>query len=251
MDHQTSASPKSETEAPSIDAVLCRVATEKDLNAIATDPGAIEKLGFTGIVAPKSLLTTATSIGIRECGLMIHQEPSDVDLGDSIDLSVWTSDAPPSAEKIWDALEKSPDYSPGVDLTNDDLSTRRRNEVVTALQMAAPPIPVAQISAPLLYSASHREQRELLRSLIFWRKRFGIARHPSNLVHAGDDGLLIFTIDSWLIALNQNQDEVSIDLGSRGSMWLMLGTQREVHLHGALLVLPGYSGAIMANELAR
>ena len=70
-------------------------------------------------------------------------------------------------------------------------------------------------------------------------------------VHAGEDGTLVLILGSWLVALNWNDEEISIDVGSGGSMWLMLGTPCDVQLQGSLLVLPAYSGAILANELAR
>lgn len=96
-----------------------------------------------------------------------------------------------------------------------------------------------------------RELLEFYRSLVFWRKRFGISRCQPRLVHAGDDGLLVFTTDSWLIALNRSNEEVGVDLGTYGSMWLSLATDNGVKLYGSELVLPEYSGAVLANELAR
>jgi glycosidase len=105
---------------------------------------------------------------------------------------------------------------------------------------------------PMMWGSS--QDKDLLgyyRSLVFWREKFDIARGRPQLVHAGDDGMLIFTTDSWLIAINRSDEEVGIDLGSYGSMWLSLATGNDVKLYGSELVLPAYSGAILANELAR
>ena len=99
--------------------------------------------------------------------------------------------------------------------------------------------------------AQDRELLEFYRSLVFWRKKFGISALSPRLVHAGNDGLLIFTADAWLIAINRGSDEVGIDLGSYGSMWLTLSTDNGVRLFGSELVLPPYTGAILANERAR
>ncbi len=89
------------------------------------------------------------------------------------------------------------------------------------------------------------------RALVFWREKFAIADAVPRLVHAGDDGTLIFTTDAWLIAINRSNHEIGIDLGSYGSMWLSLATGNDVNLYGSELVLPAYSGAILANERAR
>lgn len=106
--------------------------------------------------------------------------------------------------------------------------------------------------APIAWGSSiDKELLEYVRSVIFWRKKFGLSHASPRLVHAGSDGTLIFTTDSWLIAINRNEEETVIDLGSYGSMWLSLATENDVKLYGSELVLPPQSGAVLANELAR
>ncbi len=105
---------------------------------------------------------------------------------------------------------------------------------------------------PMLWGAD--QDADLLgvyRSLVFWRKQFAIARQSPDLVHAGDDGTLIYRIGPWLVVINSNTDDLAIDVGSGGAMWLSLATDRDVHLHGSVLHLPAWSGAILANERAR
>lgn len=105
---------------------------------------------------------------------------------------------------------------------------------------------------PMLWGAQqNRELKEFYRSLIFWRKKFEVTQAIPRLVHAGDDGLLIYTVGSWLVAINRSDEEVGIDLGSYGSMWLSLATDNGVKLYGSELVIPAYGGAVLANELAR
>lgn len=121
------------------------------------------------------------------------------------------------------------------DLTHEDGSRR--------LEESRPPM--------LWNSDQDKDLLDFYRSLVFWRKKFRIAQARPRLVHAGNDGLLVFTTDSWLIALNRSDEEIGIDLGSYGSTWLSLATGNDVKLYGSELVLPAYSGAILANELAR
>lgn len=228
------------------DDVICRIDDASALAIIAGAPDPIRHIGFTGILYSGEMdennqcdLETLADIGF----------PNHVakQMDSAFDLSRTGIDA----SALWERLEKSPPYTFGADLSAEAPDIRSQNEAITLLQMSIRPIPIVPIRVPLVYSSALREQRELLRSLVFWRKRFDIARHNPNLIHAGDDGLLIFTIDSWLVTVNKNPDEAAIDLGSQGSMWLMLGTQRDVHLHGSMLILPPHSGAIVANELAK
>lgn len=152
----------------------------------------------------------------------------------------------------------------------------RRLKIAAMLQMALPSPPVIyygtetglsqwhdleypdgsrrmeESRVPMIWGdGQDRELLEFYRSLVFWRNKFGIATANPQLVHAGSDGLLIFTTSSWLIAINRGSDEVRIDLGRYGSMWLSLSTDNGVRLFGSELVLPAYSGSVLANELAR
>lgn len=113
------------------------------------------------------------------------------------------------------------------------------------LQMSLPTVPVINLPEATL----SRDDTELVRSLVFWRQRFGILFQHPDLVHAGD-GLLLYRVSGWLVALNLTPDDTSIGLEHDGSMWLMLGTHRQAQLQGGLLDLPAWSGAILANERA-
>ncbi|MCO5223786.1 MAG: alpha-amylase family glycosyl hydrolase [Thermomicrobiales bacterium] len=105
---------------------------------------------------------------------------------------------------------------------------------------------------PMLWGDdADRDVQEFYRSLLFWRDRHGIAALTPSLVHAGDDGTLIYRIDPWLVLLNRSDDEIEIALGSYGSLWLMLATNNTVRLHGSRLILSRYSGAVLGNEHAR
>lgn len=225
--------------------VFCFVSNHLEFDEIVAAPEVLDQIGFTGMVVTDH---NASTDSLKQRGFQLHDL---AELKPVFDLSQWVTATPLSSEEIWMAHEKQPYVSLGVDIAIADDLQRRKHEAATLFQIAASPVPVVRINAALLYSTTYREQRELLRSLVFWRKRFEVSRHRPRLVHSGDDGLLIFIIDSWLISVNMNPDEATIDLGQQGSMWLMLGSQRDVHLHGSMLVLPPYSGAIVANEAAR
>lgn len=246
MDQQTPIPATNANQAVNTDAVLFRAASSADLEVFAAEPAPLHHIGFTGILTPGGSSDTSgdTLNVLAESGLSVLDE----DAGES---ALRLSSTRSSAVEIWTSLESEPVFTDGADLSVDTATDRHQGEAITLLQMAVKPVPIVPVTSNLVYSGALREQRELLRSLVFWRKRFDIARHQPKLVHAGEDGLLIFIVDSWLVTVNQNADEAAIDLGSYGSMWLMLGTQRDVHLHGSMLVLPPYSGAIVANELAR
>ena len=228
------------------DDVIFRINSLPDLCQFASDPTPLKHIGFTGIVISEDIAAegAAEIASLEQQEFAIH---GGAYFGNTVDLATPNV----SAEALWKEIEASPVGSIGSGLAHKTGSIRYQAEATTLVQMTTRPVPVVPITPQLIYSSDLREQRELLRSLVFWRKRFEIARQAANLVHAGDDGLLIYTVDSWLVSVNQNDEEVSIDLGSHGSMWLMLGTQRDVHLHGSLLILPPFSGAIVANELAR
>lgn len=229
--------------------MLCLLETPEDLALIAVQPEPLKHIGFTDVVLGPGIATGEEIPAMSELtkqGLTVHKS---LNIESAVDLSISSGDF--SASAFWRDLEAEPRFSLSGQMEAATGQGRSRTEAAILLQMTSRPVPIVHISRRLVYSSELREQRELLRSLVFWRKRFDIAQHSFNLVHAGDDGLLIFTVDSWLVTLNQNPEESSIDLGNHGSMWLMLGTQRDVHLHGSMLILPAWSGAIVANELAR
>lgn len=242
MDQPTPTTNANVTDAPRQDDVLCLLKSQELLESVATYPKPLDQIGFTGVVLGDDVEGDTESI--EKLGLSIYREG---EIGASFAFEGFSSDTGASADEFWTRLQADPPTSFGVEISE----STPRNEATTLLQLSVNPIPIVPVSEALLYASSHREQRELLRSAVFWRKRFEIARHTPRLVHAGEDGLLIYSVDSWLVSINQNPDEASIDLGSHGSMWLMLGTQRDVHLHGSMLILPAFSGAVVANELAR
>ena len=105
---------------------------------------------------------------------------------------------------------------------------------------------------PMLWGADQdRELLEFYRSLVFWRKKFGIGHERPQLVHAGDDGTLVFATGAWLVAINRSAEAIDIALDDTSSLWLALGSEADVHLHGLRLVLPPYSGAIVASQGVR
>jgi cyclomaltodextrinase / maltogenic alpha-amylase / neopullulanase len=97
-------------------------------------------------------------------------------------------------------------------------------------------------------STQDRDLHEFYRSLIFWRNKWGVHGMSRRLVHAGQDGLLLFLVGSWLVVINRTDQEHCINLGSHGSMWLALATGNDVKLHGEVLQVPPMSGAILAAE---
>ena len=242
MDRSTQANTANDTEALQRDDVVCRISTSAELASVSSYPKPLEQIGFTGVVLPEGVNGDISPI--EQLGIRVYQDDGDRSF---LDLASFSAQSDVSARAVWTELERAPISTFGVDLTSGD----RWHEATTLLQMSISPVPIVPVNEALLYSSQFREQRELLRSAVFWRKRFEIARHQTNLIHAGEDGLLIFSVDSWLVCINQNTEEAGIDLGNHGSMWLMLGTQRDVHLHGSMLILPAYSAAVVANELAR
>lgn len=105
---------------------------------------------------------------------------------------------------------------------------------------------------PMLWGPDQdRDLLDFYRSLVFWRKKFGVDKLEVRLVHAGDDGTLVYTVGQWLVVINRSGEPADIALDEPGSIWLALGTEREVQLQGSLISLPPYSGAILANQLAR
>lgn len=100
--------------------------------------------------------------------------------------------------------------------------------------------------APMPWGAGQdRELRSFYRALIHWRKSHGIFATSPMLVHAGDDGLLVFRAGPWFIVVNRSGEEIAIDFERHGEVWLALGTEFDIQLHGSALQLPAMSGAIL------
>lgn len=99
---------------------------------------------------------------------------------------------------------------------------------------------------PMLWGADQdRDLRSFFRALIHWRKSHPIFAASPILVHAGDGGLLVFRTDVWFIVINRSDEEIAIDFARHGEVWLALGTEFDVQLHGSALQLPAMSGAIL------
>lgn len=228
-----------------LDKIICNIENLADLEALASlsgDAGTTEltKLGFTSV-------TTSVS---TQSMLSLPAEPAE-QLEHAQSLDELITEPSTSSESLWESLL-------GSDLPlRFHGASEECEQAALMLQMSLPRLPIYDLNQRLVpdtaayASRPAREFRELLRSLTFWRTRFRIGHTRPRLVHADDSGLLIYIIDSWLIALNFTDDDVSVDVGTGGAMWLMLATGHSVHLHGSLLELPANSGAILANELAR
>lgn len=230
-----------------LERIICRIDAADDLSNLISAPDhpvgqELIKLGFTNLLLPGR----ADGSGIAGIGTVSETEiPAPVDLADL---------ARQSGSAIWSILELK--FGQGASVLDTQQPTHH-SKAALMLQMSTPLVPVVPIDGRMIpgrhayVAASGREFRELFRSLTFWRTRFHIVRARPRLVHADDSRLLIYVIDSWLVVLNLNESEEAVDIGQTGAMWLMLGTDRDVHLHGSLLVLPAGTGAILANELAQ
>lgn len=149
----------------------------------------------------------------------------------------------------------------------------RRLKIAALLQMALPGPPVIYYGTEVGLSQWHdleypdgtrrmeesrtpmpwrtgqdRDLHEFYRSLVFWRKRWGVHQLRRRLVHADPDGLLLVLVGSWLVVINRTEQDHGVDLGTHGSMWLALATGNDVQLHGEVLQVPAMSGAIVAAE---
>ena len=231
-----------------MDKIICNIDNLADLEvleSLAGDAGTAElaRLGFNAVIPPVSSQTI----------LGPPAEPAD-HLKNAQSLDELVSNPAVSSESLWDSLLSSNHSARPIRLHSP---SQEREQVALMLQMSLPRLPIYDLDSRLVPgTTSHasrggREYRELLRSLTFWRTKFRIGHANPRLVHADGSGLLIYIIDSWLITLNFNNEDVSVDVGTGGAMWLMLATGHDVHLHGSLLDLPSNSGAILANELAR
>jgi glycosidase len=94
-------------------------------------------------------------------------------------------------------------------------------------------------------TAQDADLRSFYRSLLFWRNRHGVARSMPQHVYAGDGGLLCFRTGQWFVVVNRDEDAAAIDFREHGEVWLVLGTEFDVQLHGSSLQLPPMSGAIL------
>jgi len=103
--------------------------------------------------------------------------------------------------------------------------------------------------APMPWGAEQdRELRSFYRALVHWRKSQGIFATSPMLVHAGEGGLLVFRVGVWFVVINRSEDEIAIDFERHGEVWLALGTEFDVQLHGSALQLPSMSGAILRSS---
>lgn len=227
--------------------IICKIDAADDLNDLISAPNQLGskeliRLGFTDLMLPE---------GADASGMAQMATATESDFQAPISLP---DPGCQSGESLWTSLESH--FGTGTSILNTAANSPDFNAMLM-LQMSIPLVPVVPIDdrmipgRPGYQDQNGREYRELLRSLTFWRTRFHIGRAKPRLVHADDSGLLIYIIDSWLVVTNLNPSEESVDIGQTGTMWLMLGTDRDVHLHGSLLVLPAGTGAILANELAQ
>lgn len=99
---------------------------------------------------------------------------------------------------------------------------------------------------PMLWGElQDRELRSFYRALLFWRKSQNIHASSPMHVYAGDGGLLCFRTGQWFIVVNRSDEDAAIDFGEHGEVWLALGTEFDVQLHGTAIQLPPMSGAIL------
>ncbi len=99
---------------------------------------------------------------------------------------------------------------------------------------------------PMLWGMEQdRDLRSFYRGLLFWRVRQGIAGNRPMHVYAGDGGLLCFRTGPWFIVVNRSEEDAAIDFREHGEVWLALGTEFDVQLHGSALQLPPMSGAVL------
>lgn len=224
-------------------AVLLRVADAPGYGDNGAFAKSITTFGFSGIVDDG--LSQPTSAGVA----MIASSDLNIALPISATLQGLADNNAVSGSNVWSSFEHVLPDTRQTELALIQSSFESHGSVALMVQMSLPLAPIIQLGgAP---DRLPRDHAHFLRSLIFWRNRNDISGMSPRLVHAGHDGTLVYILDSWMVALNWNAEEISIDIGDTGSMWLMLGTPRDVQLHGSLLVLPAYSGAILANELAR
>lgn len=99
---------------------------------------------------------------------------------------------------------------------------------------------------PMLWGANqNRDLRSFFRALIFWRKSQHIHANSPAHVYAGDNGLLCFRTGDWFAVINRSEEDAAIDFQEHGEVWLALGTEFDVQLHGSAIQLPAMSGAIL------
>src|SRR5699024_7985545 len=136
----------------------------------------------------------------------------------------------------------------------------RRLKLAALVQFALPHPPVLlygtevgpghrqEPRGPMVCSADQdRGLRSFYRALIHWRKAHGIFATSPELVHAGNNGLLVLRLDPWFVAVNRSEEAIALDFGQPGDVWLALGSEFDVQLHGSALQLPVMSGAILRS----
>lgn len=225
------------------DNVLLRVEDTKGFDDDESFAKLLTTFGFSGTVADDSdgsAHAGASTYSTSHLNIATQLSASIQRIADNADVAA-------SELSLAVDREASADHQVDLDLSRSNLESY--GAVALMAQMSLPYVPIPAFG--VVPDRLPKHHAHFVRSVIFWRNRNGIARMTPRLVHAGEDGTLVFILGSWLVALNWNDEEISIDVGSGGSMWLMLGTPRDVQLQGSLLVLPAYSGAILANELAR
>jgi|GEM_PF-2762275 len=99
---------------------------------------------------------------------------------------------------------------------------------------------------PMRWGANQdRDLRSFYRALVFWRKSQHIHVNSPAHVYAGDNGLLCFRTGEWFVVINRSGEDTAIDFQEHGEVWLALGTEFDVQLHGSAIQLPPMSGAIL------
>ncbi len=86
--------------------------------------------------------------------------------------------------------------------------------------------------------------KSFFRSLIFWRRRYGIHGIKPEFVFANDSGLLILRLNVWFVVVARSEIDIAVDFREHGEVWLALATELDVQLHGSALQMPAMSGAV-------
>jgi glycosidase len=99
---------------------------------------------------------------------------------------------------------------------------------------------------PMLWGENQdRDLRSFYRALLFWRKSQHVHVSSPMHVYAGNGGLLCFRTGQWFVVVNRSDEDAAIDFSEHGEVWLALGTEFDVQLHGSAIQLPPMSGAIL------
>jgi hypothetical protein len=99
---------------------------------------------------------------------------------------------------------------------------------------------------PMLWGEQQdRDLRSFYRALLYWRKSQHVHASSPMHVYAGNGGLLCFRTGQWFVVVNRSDEDAAIDFSEHGEVWLALGTEFDVQLHGSAIQLPPMSGAIL------